>query len=149
LKSSRAKVATVGDFRPRSYADSVGREVPARRASSSWVSPELVRTCSSRSAASITPTVYPIGYVSDRIPEHQLAPIEGALGYGHPTLELILVSCDVGLPILLTLTLEIWELRKRPANRPPRLATAKGGQLRGGRGRTRRRQPCRPRPEQD
>ncbi len=28
-------MATVGDFRPCSYADSVGREVPARRASSS------------------------------------------------------------------------------------------------------------------
>jgi len=57
-------VATVGDFRPCSYADSVGREVPARRASSSWVSPELTRTCSSSSAAPITPTVYPIRYVS-------------------------------------------------------------------------------------
>jgi hypothetical protein len=60
-------VATVGDFRPCSYADSVGREVPARRASSSWVSPELTRTCSSRSAASIIPIAYPIRYVSDRI----------------------------------------------------------------------------------
>jgi hypothetical protein len=46
-------VATVGDFRPCSYADSVGREVPARRASSSWVRPELTRTCSSNSAAFI------------------------------------------------------------------------------------------------
>jgi hypothetical protein len=59
---SRAKVATVGDFRPCSYADSVGREVPARRASSSWVRPELTRTCSSSSAALIMHLVYPIRY---------------------------------------------------------------------------------------
>ena len=58
---SRAKVATVGDFRPCSYADSVGRDVPARRASSSWVRPELTRTRSSSSAASVIHLVYPIG----------------------------------------------------------------------------------------
>src|ERR1700733_1372878 len=62
LDRSRAKVATVGDFRPCSYADSVGREVPARRASSSWVRPELARTCSSSSAAFIIHLVYPIRY---------------------------------------------------------------------------------------
>ena len=59
---SRAKVATVGDFRPCSYADSVGREVPARRASSSWVRPELARTRSSSSAAFIIHLVYPMRY---------------------------------------------------------------------------------------
>ena len=47
-------MATVGDFRPCSYADSVGREVPARRASSSCVRPELSRILSSSSAASMT-----------------------------------------------------------------------------------------------
>ncbi len=62
---SRAKVATVGDFRPCSYADSVGREVPARRASSSWVRPELTRTRSSSSEASSIHPVYPIGYLWD------------------------------------------------------------------------------------
>jgi hypothetical protein len=55
-------VATVGDFRPCSYADSVGREVPARRASSSWLRPELTRTCSSNSAAFITRLLYPMRY---------------------------------------------------------------------------------------
>ena len=55
-------MATVGDFRPCSYADSVGREVPARRASSSWVRPELTRTCSSSSAAFIIRLVYPMRY---------------------------------------------------------------------------------------
>src|SRR5215469_7168577 len=59
---SRPKVATVGGFRPCSYGESVGREGPARRASSSWVSPELTRTCSSSSAAFIILLVYPIRY---------------------------------------------------------------------------------------
>jgi hypothetical protein len=63
----------VGDFRPCSYADSVGREVPARRASSSWVSPELTRTRSSSSAPSIVWSVsdritYLIGYLRKRRP---------------------------------------------------------------------------------
>ena len=60
-------MATVGDFRPCSYADNVGREVPARRASSSWVRPERSRMLSSSSAASIIYVVYPMRYVSDRI----------------------------------------------------------------------------------
>ena len=46
----------MGDFRPCSYADSVGREVPARRASSSWVRPELARTRSSSSSGARHPS---------------------------------------------------------------------------------------------
>lgn len=62
---SREKVATVGDFRPRSYADRVVRDVPARRASSSCVKPASARARSSSSKGSTLPTLmYSIGYNS-------------------------------------------------------------------------------------
>ena len=65
---SRTKVVIVGDFRPCSYADSVVARSLHDALVLPRVSPELIRTRSSSSDASIIYLAYLIRYVSDQIP---------------------------------------------------------------------------------